>query len=1014
MKEKGYTASDEENAALTYTLVFAPDRKWVTVLTDGADARRKAAELAKGLKSYAVMIDLVDSDFAELSLFDEAGAHKDTLTLGNSYLEEAAPIGDPVAWQPLLCGSWEQVQEIQNGSYTFAEDALAHFAPLIGMDSGDVLLDNDSADDNAVVLHFKKTAEKKLTLNSAFVKVFGEGLLPLGFVKVKGKASFIKIINDEIVYTVTVGKDLVEDNAFNIFTTASTIYDSSISFQVSDFNYINFLTIYQCLITNADRFDIQRIDLNNLKYFKYDDSSIMNEMKKSYGLFFEYVIPVLNEAVDLETTLFTFDDSNKLRFPISYYLFLSNSNVYFDNKRIQLIKKLEQERKYGQEGFEDFQYSYQYYSYKLKDIENQINNYKTMVRERQADKQQYDEIMIKYEENKNRNLETLRNLGISETVPSLNTDTAPAKEKKLTLNSAFVKVFGEALEPLGFVRAGRKPVYVRLLDTGVLHIIACQKEKDADTFYRDPFRDKNAFCIYSTVSTLYDNDMMINNKVYATPSSIDNASVYTGLNPLNWDRKIRTGLMYSFYDDTDSSLMGKMNSVLEETQKYILKVLETVNTIEDCIVFSDKYDMAKRTDHWFLLSKDYNATLDLYYESAKAIITEEYLHGKSGKKPEDLPEYLKGFKEVVERKRCKFNELVSDKEKYDSFLKTVEENKKRNLDTLRNLGISETVPSLNSDTAPAKEKKLTLNSAFVKYFGELLTPHGFVKKSINKLPMFIRVINNEILQIVTYRQISSRKVGYSTFEIYSNIMTLYRDIPDLTTKPERYLHKMRFSKNGVMTLGEELVKRAIEYNVLLMQDKEIVWNDIPKDRYEWYLEDGLWRVGFHYAPDFHTGMVIARDIAEKILLPAFASTKTLEQCIDYFYSHDEEMRFYDYDEETRAFSDAESFNILPSYHTSEALTLIVADYRKDATQYTEKQLEQLVKDINGESGVKRGLEGAKNIEDYKARFRKRAQMETELRNLILDTPELKEKALTAAKEIQKKNMDMLRSYGVIE
>ncbi len=416
MKAKGYTASDEENAALTYTLAFSPDRKWVTVLTDSADTRREAAELAKALKMHTVMIELVDSDFAELSLFDETGAHKDTLTLGNSYLEDAAPIGNPAAWQPLLRGSWEQVQEIQNGSYTFAEDALAQFAPLIGMDSGNVLLDNDSADDNAVVLHFKKAAEKKLTLNSAFVKVFGE-----------------------------------------------------------------------------------------------------------------------------------------------------------------------------------------------------------------------------------------------------------------------------ALEPLGFVRAGRKPVYVRLLDTGVLHIIACQKEKDADTFYRDPFRDKNAFCIYGTVSTIYDNDMMIDNKVYATPSSIDNASVYTGLNPFNWDRKVRTSLMYSFYDDTDSSLMAKMKSVLEETQKYILKALETANTIEECIIFCDKFGLAKKPDHWFLLSKDYNASLDLYFESAKTIVSEEYLNGKDGRKPEDLPKYLKGFKDVVERKRCKFNNLVSDKEAFMAFIEERERIRIKNVQLLNGL-----------------------------------------------------------------------------------------------------------------------------------------------------------------------------------------------------------------------------------------------------------------------------------------------------------------------------------------
>ena len=222
MKAKGYTASDEENAALTYTLVFAPDRKWVTVLTDGSDARREAAELAKGLKAYAVMIDLVDSDFAELLLFDEAGAHKDTLTLGNSYLEDAAPMGDPAAWQPLLSGSWEQVREIQNSSYTFAEDALAHFAPLIGMDSKDILLDNDSAadDNNAVVLYFKKTAEKKLTLRSAFKKYFGDLLIPLGFkyITIKKESFYYRLINNEILQLISFTPSSSRKKGYNEFS----------------------------------------------------------------------------------------------------------------------------------------------------------------------------------------------------------------------------------------------------------------------------------------------------------------------------------------------------------------------------------------------------------------------------------------------------------------------------------------------------------------------------------------------------------------------------------------------------------------------------------------------------------------------------------------------------------------------------------------------------------------------------------------------------------------------------
>ena len=421
MKEKGFTASDEENAVLTYTLAFSPDRKWVTVLTDGDNTRREAAELAKALKMHTVMIELVDSDFAELSLFDETGAHKDTLTLGNSYLEDAAPMGDPAAWQPLLSGSWEQVQEIQNGSFTFEEDALAQFAPLIGMDSGNILLDNDSADDNAVVLHFRKAAEKKLTLNSAFVKVFGE-----------------------------------------------------------------------------------------------------------------------------------------------------------------------------------------------------------------------------------------------------------------------------VLESLGFVRAGRKPVYVRLLDTGVLHIIACQKEnvKKLDYYIKDPFRDNNAFGIYCTVSTIFDDNILIDRKDYSTPGFINNAAIYSALNSINLDKNFRSSIMYFFYDNTDNSLIETMKSVLTLSKKYMLKALESVTTFEDCVLFSDKFGLLKDPDHWFLLSANFNATLDLYFESAKEIIIKEYENEKNGRKPEDLPEYLDDFRDIIERRRNKFNNLVSDKEAFAAYVAERESIKARNLQELQKYNIT--------------------------------------------------------------------------------------------------------------------------------------------------------------------------------------------------------------------------------------------------------------------------------------------------------------------------------------
>lgn len=62
-------------------------------------------------------------------------------------------------------------------------------------------------------------------------------------------------------------------------------------------------------------------------------------------------------------------------------------------------------------------------------------------------------------------------------------------------------------------------------------------------------------------------------------------------------------------------------------------------------------------------------------------------------------------------------------------------------------------------------------------------PLGFQQVTINKLPYFMRVINGEILQAVTYRQVSAAKVGYKTFEVYYGIISLYREYIDLIKDP---------------------------------------------------------------------------------------------------------------------------------------------------------------------------------------------------------------------------------------
>ncbi|MCR5141136.1 MAG: hypothetical protein K6C68_01190 [Ruminococcus sp.] len=318
MKSKGYTTATEDSAELTYILVFSKDRKWVTVLSeDEADTRCSAAEVAKALKAYAVMVELVDSDFAELSLFDDTGAHIDTLTLGESYLEDAAPMGEPSAWQPLMVGSWEQVEAIQNGSYTFAEDALAEFAPIIGMDGENILLDceADPEDIRGTMVYFKKAGArtKSLSLNAAFKQVFGEYLEPLGYRFIKGKKYpvYVRVISDEIVHIISIRKERPDyrgNPGFDIVGNPMTTYwkDSLIRIIEKNDPYLtenNFNICRQLMYRKKDvELDFDFMDkITEFHYIKNDESSLLESMRYSLDITKQWLLAEINKITDMHS-----------------------------------------------------------------------------------------------------------------------------------------------------------------------------------------------------------------------------------------------------------------------------------------------------------------------------------------------------------------------------------------------------------------------------------------------------------------------------------------------------------------------------------------------------------------------------------------------------------------------------------------------------------------------------------------------------------------------------------------
>ena len=323
MKAKGYVKATEDDASVSFSLVFTKDRKWVTVLGEDINA----SDLAKSLDLQVLSVELVDSDFAELKLHTADGA-ADILMLGRPYMEDY-PDPTPEKWQSILGEStWSQVEEIQSGDHTFAEDALDEFAQLIGLGEN-ILLESDDIPDGAEILHFKKAKEKKLTLNAAFKQVFGPELEKQGFKLVKGATPpvYLRVISEDIIHVISVenvtGRSAVtmDEKAFEIIGDAFSLYDNSwAEYFPHGGNQENWLVYRE--LTNRNKnveFDYRYIsNIHGFVYKKDEPDSLIDKIEYALRITKDNLLKELNTVVDNESciryyTIFHFGSIN-LRF----------------------------------------------------------------------------------------------------------------------------------------------------------------------------------------------------------------------------------------------------------------------------------------------------------------------------------------------------------------------------------------------------------------------------------------------------------------------------------------------------------------------------------------------------------------------------------------------------------------------------------------------------------------------------------------------------------------------------
>ncbi len=324
MKKEGYEVCEADCAELSYVLAFADNCKWVTLSSESYEqgnrtAQADTARIAKMLKTTCINTTVIDSDCAMLDLYDDKGKKADTLVMGRAddYLGDDIPAPAQAVWEQFVSpdSTWEQFMSVVQGDYVFVEDGLSELAPVIGMDSGNILFEYDDADENNenfCYLSFRKASskkEKKLTLNAAFKQIIGKALEPYGFKIIKGRHPYIvRIINNEILHIITFcpeSPEYPEDKAFAIMCGVATIYRKKITFDLSpkeNHEWLDYMSSFYTALTHENDSEILG-QLYKSCYYSDKADSLTSVLTANSESIIKYVLPIMDKIKDIDSCL---------------------------------------------------------------------------------------------------------------------------------------------------------------------------------------------------------------------------------------------------------------------------------------------------------------------------------------------------------------------------------------------------------------------------------------------------------------------------------------------------------------------------------------------------------------------------------------------------------------------------------------------------------------------------------------------------------------------------------------
>lgn len=272
----------------------------------------------------------------------------------------------------------------------------------------------------------------------------------------------------------------------------------------------------------------------------------------------------------------------------------------------------------------------------------------------------------------------------------------------------------------------------------------------------------------------------------------------------------------------------------------------------------------------------------------------------------------------------------------------------------------------------------SLQTEFVKYYKEKLEPYGF-KKVKGRQPYFVRVVNDEILHIISFY--GQKDLNYQTFMVSFGVATVYRKeiaLEESTRYTGEWLSELwHISQNG---------KGFDEYEGVIPYRFEYVAGD------ENAMQDKI---------------VQSFEYTEEMAISILDDVTTLEECVKYFFKYKPGLMRIDAD-------DRYIINWLGGSHNEGLLATMV--YGKERFEEYVKIRENRFEEFsklelewihNGKSGL--------TLEEHRlCEIDRRKQMQEMINafEVLVSEPEWKAKVSNELELRKKNNIELLKKFGI--